>query len=73
MRADTIIENNKSLVKKHNGLKTEKDIGLAILDVMTDISETMAAELDFMSFIFNRSVIFPGDDPQMQNGGKKNG
>ena len=66
MRADKIIENNKSLIKKHNGLKTDKDVNLAILDVLTDISETMAAELDFMSFIFNRGVIFPGDEPKNQ-------
>ena len=75
MRTNRIIENNKGLVQKHNGLKTELDIQRATLDVMTDISETLAAFFDFMTFIYNRQVAFPGDIPEgeKKNGGNGNG
>ena len=74
MRSDKVIDNNKGLAKKHNSFRTEKDISLATLDVLTDISETLAAQLDFMSLIYNRQVVFPGDEPQNQQiGGKGNG
>lgn len=74
MRSDRIIENNKGLIAKHHGLKTEKDIAMATLDVLTDISETNAALLDFFSLIFNRGIVFPGDKvPEQKNGGNGNG
>ena len=71
MRTNRIIENNKGLVQKHNGLKTDLDVQRATLDVMTDISETLAAFFDFMTFIYNRQVAFPGDLPEEEK--KKQG
>ena len=71
MRTDRIIKNNKGLPTKHHGLRTEKDIAMATLDVLTDISETEAAVLDYLCFIFNRQVSFPGDRPDEQNGGNE--
>ena len=78
MRTDTIVKNNKELVKKHNGLKTQMDVSKATLDVMTDISETLAGFLDFMTFVYNRQIAFPGDKvpeemKNNQNGGNGNG
>ena len=71
MRSDRIIENNKGLIAKHHGLKTDKDIAMATLDVLTDISETLAGFLDFMTFIYNRKVALPGDEvpEEMKNNG----
>ena len=75
MRTDTIVKNNKELFKKHNGLKTQMDVSKATLDVMTDISETLAGFLDFMTFVYNRQIAFPGDKvpEEMKNGGNGNG
>ena len=78
MRTKTIVDNNKALVKKHNGLKTQMDVSKATLDVLTDISETLAGFLDFMTFVYNRQIALPGDKvpedmKNKQNGGNGNG
>lgn len=69
-RTDEIIENNKGLIQKHNGLKTTNDVNKAILDVLTDISKTAAIFLDFMSFIYNRQIITKKDAENMKQGAK---
>lgn len=65
-RTDEIIENNKGLIQKHNGLKTPNDVNRAILDVLTDISETAAIFLDFMSFIYNRQIVTKKEAERMK-------
>ena len=69
MRSDKIIENNKGLISKYHGLRTEKDVAMATLDVLTDISETAAVILDFLSFIYNRPVVFARDERQEEKQG----
>ena len=74
MRSDNIIDNNKKLVEKHNGLKKPEDVNRAILDVLTDISETAAIFTDLFGAIYGRTIYTAEEARQQQrNGGKGNG
>lgn len=61
MRTDKIIENNKKLSKDCK-LGTPEGRQLAILSVLTDISETMALYTDLMASIYGRSIQYQKND-----------
>lgn len=61
MRTDKIIENNKKLAKECK-LGTPEGRQLAILSVLTDISETIALYTDLLASIYGRSIQYMKDD-----------
>ena len=53
MRTDEIIRNNQELTKNFD-VRKEEGAGLAMLSVLTDISETLAMIVDIQSAVYGR-------------------
>lgn len=60
MRVDNIIENNKK-IQENFKLDTDKGRQLAILSVLTDISETLALYVDIYASIYGREITLNDD------------
>ena len=67
MRINEIVESNKNMAEKAK-LNTEAGRQMAILSVLTDISETLALMLDVYSNVHGREVTLKRKDENDANG-----
>ena len=65
MRTDEVVENNKKISEQ--SLKTATEVERQILSVLTDISETLAMQVDLTANIYGREIFNKKQMEQMRH------